>query len=82
LIPVLITRAEATPSAGARYRTLEIVLVDKQNGELSEPFSISAHFGDRAGACAAYVVATPSRIIVQANGMVAAFGAFMLRAEP
>jgi outer membrane protein assembly factor BamB len=74
LIPVLVARSEYEYAATRNYNALALELVDKQSGQASEPVSILDDFRGTQGQCAACLLATPSRIIVQANGTIAAYG--------
>ena len=74
LIPVLVARSEYGLSDVSDYDTLAICLVDKQSGVAGEPRSIMDDFRSGRGVCEATMLATPSRIIVQAAGNLAAYG--------
>ena len=82
VIPVLVAADPYEFSEGTDYRTLRLVAVDKETGQISEPISIEADFEHGAGTCAAYVLATPSRIIVQANGTLVAYGSGLAKRAP
>lgn len=81
-IPVLLLdsgdRRRDEPDIG----TLALQLVDKRDGQRLEPEPISRHFRATAAGCYVYVLATPTRIIVQAAGNLVAFGNSPLGSRP
>jgi hypothetical protein len=74
LIPVLQASSEYELASGTAYQRLALRLVDKRTGDAGEPVSIRGDFGEREGTCRAYLLATPTRIIAQANGNLVAYG--------
>lgn len=74
LIPVLVARSDYEYTETRNYNALALCVVDKESGAVTEPVSIMDDFRGTQGRCAAYLLATPSRIIVQANGTIAAYG--------
>lgn len=60
------------PVAAGPYWALQ--LVDKQTGDATEPSAFRDKFDPVATECDAYLLVTPTRILVQAHGNVLAFG--------
>lgn len=81
-IPLLVARSDYEYVDGGGYRLLALHMLDKHTGELGAPVSIFNDFCDSDGVCGAYLLATPDRIIVQANGILAAYGSSTLRSRP
>jgi hypothetical protein len=75
VIPLLEARPLAALSAEpAEYDTLALRLIDRQTGELGPAIDIAQDFRSGRGVCGPSLLATPSRLIVQANGTLAAYG--------
>lgn len=75
LLPVLIARSSGEYSRAVDVRTLAIQLIDKATGAPSEALTIGLDFYGQSGRSGPYLLVTPARIIVQANGALAAYGA-------
>jgi outer membrane protein assembly factor BamB len=75
VIPLLEARPVGALSAEpAEYDTLALRLIDRQTGELGPAIDIAQDFRSGRGVCGPSLLATPSRLIVQANGTLAAYG--------
>ncbi|MFH1745618.1 MAG: PQQ-binding-like beta-propeller repeat protein [Planctomycetota bacterium] len=81
-IPILIARSDYEYADEGDYRALDLYTVNKQSGAQSDSFSIYRDFCDSDGVCLAYVLASPDALIVQANGILAAYGMPTVRLEP
>jgi hypothetical protein len=81
-IPVLVTRT----TGGMNFRestSLGLVLIDKRSGAATEPKSIGKDFDRRgSGGSLTGMLVTPSRIIVQHNGVLTAYGSSSSEATP
>jgi outer membrane protein assembly factor BamB len=73
-IPVLLLRTDGRPSEVIDLSSLAIQLLDKRSGRPLEPVPIGRHFQSTEAWCNVYMLATPTRMIVQAGGNVVAFG--------
>ncbi len=83
LIPVLVLGGEADQRSQPSLATLALRMVRKADGAVTRPEPIASYFsGGEAGECDAFLLATTTRIIVQANGMLAAFGSAQLEHAP
>lgn len=81
-IPVLIERASSDGSPDARVASLAIQLIERDSGRALEPVSIAEQFRNSSGEGPTYMLTTPSRMIVQFGGAVAAFGSSRPTREP
>lgn len=81
-IPILVSRT----ASGMNFREgapLSLLLIDKRSGAVTEPRSIGKDFDRRGGSGGATgLLVTPSRIIVQHNGVLAAYGSSAAEAMP
>ncbi len=73
-IPVLLLRTDGRPSDVIDLSSLAIQLLDKRSGRPLEPVPIGRHFQSTDAWCSVYMLATPTRMIVQAGGNLVAFG--------
>jgi len=73
-IPVLLLKTDGRPSDVIDLSSLAIQLLDKRSGRPLEPVPIGRHFQSTDAWCNVYMLATPTRMIVQAGGNVVAFG--------
>lgn len=75
IIPILLARADNGFAASDDSGLPAIQLVSKRDGEPSEPFSIKDDYRPVAEAtCEMYMLATPTRMIVQVGGNLIAYG--------
>ena len=81
-IPILLAEAPAEGRGAASAGKLAIQLVEKRTGELVEAVPIGEHFKKRDTNCGVYMLATPTRMIVQASGNLVAFGNSSLSRKP
>jgi len=81
-IPLLLLRTDGRPSDVIDLSSLAIQLLDKRSGRPLEPVPIGRHFQSTDAWCNVYMLATPTRMIVQAGGNVVAFGNSPLRRGP
>ncbi|MGD8451662.1 MAG: PQQ-binding-like beta-propeller repeat protein [Phycisphaerae bacterium] len=82
VIPLLEAGGVYEYWSGVNYRSLALRLLDKRSGTMGPAVAVSEHFTDGDGTCGAYLLAIPGRIIVQANGTLAAYGVPAARTEP
>jgi outer membrane protein assembly factor BamB len=73
-IPLLLLKTDRRPSDVIDLSSLAIQLLDKRSGRPLEPVPIGRHFRTTDAWCNVYMLATPTRMIVQAGGNVVAFG--------
>jgi len=73
-IPLLLLKTDGRPSDVIDLSSLAIQLLDKRSGRPLEPVPIGRHFESTDAWCNVYMLATPTRMIVQAGGNVVAFG--------
>ncbi|HUU97393.1 MAG TPA: hypothetical protein VM487_16785, partial [Phycisphaerae bacterium] len=73
-IPVLLLRTDGRPSDVIDLSSLAIQLLDKRSGRPLEPVPIGRHFQSTDAWCNVYMLATSTRMVVQAGGNVVAFG--------
>ncbi|GAG09640.1 unnamed protein product, partial [marine sediment metagenome] len=81
-IPVLSADSLAESRAAVDRRTLAIQLIDKRSGDIVERVPIGDSFRRGDARCGVYMLATPTRMIVQAAGSLAAFGNSSLSRSP
>lgn len=81
MIPILLAGVGGVASREADLPAIQ--LVNKRDGELGEPLSIKADYRPVVEAtCEMYMLATPTRMIVQAGGNLIAYGNSPLRSGP
>ncbi len=81
-IPILLATAPAEGRGAGSGGKLAIQLVEKRTGELVDAVRIGEHFKKRDTNCDVYMLATPTRMIVQASGNLVAFGNSSLSRKP